>query len=136
MNASYALRNITAHVTTICNCDSFLVNNADHPSELEKLNLLPKTNDFRLPFAPQTHKMKKERESMFPIGRLQHGRAARVQEGKASVDKDRQHILNTMAGRGLSAETLDEHEGYERVNRMLHGRVQQLVEGGESSVSA
>ena len=82
------------------------------------------------------HKMKKERESMFPIGRLQHGRAARVQEGKASVDKDRQHILNTMAGRGLSAETLDEHEGYERVNRMLHGRVQQLVEGGESSVSA
>ena len=78
------------------------------------------------------HKMKKERESMFPIGRLQHGRVARVQEGKASVDKDRQHILNTMAGRGLSAETLEEHEGYERVNRMLHGRVQQLIEGSDS----
>ena len=49
---------------------------------------------------------------------------------------DRQHILNSIAGRELMAEVVAEHERYEEVNTILHARVAAdslkavIVEGG------
>ena len=67
--------------------------------------------------------IKSVREAAFPAALVDKGMRARVQDGKASVEADWRHILNSIAKRPLDAEVAAEHEAYEAVNAILHGRV-------------
>mmetsp|Transcript_148774 Transcript_148774/g.370698 ORF Transcript_148774/g.370698 Transcript_148774/m.370698 type:complete len:493 (-) Transcript_148774:11-1489(-) len=69
---------------------------------------------------------KVQREGHFPIELLHKALAIRLQDGQASVQADRRHILNTICGRGiedLDVEPPSMHESYRKVNADLNGRV-------------
>eukprot|EP00933_Yihiella_yeosuensis_P037138 TRINITY_DN31009_c0_g1_i1.p1 TRINITY_DN31009_c0_g1~~TRINITY_DN31009_c0_g1_i1.p1 ORF type:complete len:755 (-),score=103.78 TRINITY_DN31009_c0_g1_i1:465-2681(-) len=70
-------------------------------------------------FAPWN---KSQRQKDFPCKILKKGIKYSVQSGSASVETDRIHILNSIAGRGLDLPPLEEHENYEKVNRGLSSR--------------
>ena len=64
------------------------------------------------------------REKEFPVALIDKGMRARVQEGQASVDADKQHILNAIiGGRELNATVPAEHPRFEEINATLNGRV-------------
>jgi len=63
-----------------------------------------------------------EHEANFPLDLVERALSVRVQDGQASLEKDRRHILNTIAGvSDLDSEPLREHPGYEAINSLLRG---------------
>jgi len=75
------------------------------------------------------------REKSFPINVISSGLVARLQSAGISVEKDRIHILNCIAGKDLDSVPDDEHPNYERVNLKLRSRFaiaawRQAVESG------
>ena len=61
------------------------------------------------------------RQLCFPLEVLEFGIKPSLQNAQASVDDDRRHILNKIAGNPLEDEPATEHENYENVNRCLGG---------------
>jgi len=67
---------------------------------------------------------KQSREGLFPVTLLESSLGVRLEMGKASVEDDRKHILNSLADRcDLDAEPLLQHPNYTMANSMLHGRL-------------
>ena len=81
---------------------------------------------------------KTARESFFPDSLLQAAMSIQLQNGLASVESDRIHILNWLIGRtgsDLELPVHTTHSAYDDLNAMLHGRVaagavRRAVEGG------
>ena len=81
---------------------------------------------------------KTARESFFPHSLLQAAVSIQLQNGLASVESDRIHILNWLIGRtgsDLELPVHTTHSAYDDLNAMLHGRVaagavRRAVEGG------
>lgn len=66
------------------------------------------------------------REAPFPSHLLQHGLAVRLENGKASVEADRVHILNAIVGRpllDLNDEPPEASPRYDEINTKLAGRI-------------
>ena len=80
------------------------------------------------------------RQAAFPLELVRRAFTIRVQAGEASVESDRTHILNYMAGRegaALEHAVLGECAAYEATNAKLHGAFaaaawRKLLEGGEA----
>jgi len=70
---------------------------------------------------------KSRREEIFPTQLLDVAVCARLQDGQASVESDRLHILNALCGAPLERDLNDppaaSHPRYNSVNAILHGRV-------------
>ena len=68
---------------------------------------------------------KEERESYFPDLLLQKALVARLEDGKASYQSDRKHILNMVAGRTgaeMKLAHLRKHSEYDRLNLVIQSR--------------
>ena len=71
---------------------------------------LPADRFARNPTAPNTVDLKStaarkaHRQARFPVGLLQAAFCIKVEEGQASVETDRRHILNSLAGMPLNSE--------------------------------
>ena len=63
---------------------------------------------------------KAHRQARFPVGLLQAAFRIKVEEGQASVETDRWHILNSLTGMPLDSEPPLAHEQYDRINKLLH----------------
>ena len=67
--------------------------------------------------------VKANREAGFPKLLVDKAIRAQTQAGKASVDADRRHILNTIIGeKDLDAEAPTDHANYEAINALLNAR--------------
>ncbi len=83
---------------------------------------------------------KAHRQARFPVGLLQAAFGIKVEDGQASVETDRRHILNSLTGMPLDSEPPQSHTQYDRINKLLHahyalGGVPRCVkEGGEALV--
>eukprot|EP00928_Gymnodinium_smaydae_P063564 TRINITY_DN47107_c0_g1_i2.p1 TRINITY_DN47107_c0_g1~~TRINITY_DN47107_c0_g1_i2.p1 ORF type:complete len:1081 (+),score=138.48 TRINITY_DN47107_c0_g1_i2:349-3243(+) len=70
---------------------------------------------------PRGYKTRRERR--FPLALAEKALSVRVESGVASVDSDRIHILNSIAGiADLESKPLANCTQYEQVNAVLHGR--------------
>eukprot|EP00930_Biecheleria_cincta_P084500 TRINITY_DN73964_c0_g1_i1.p1 TRINITY_DN73964_c0_g1~~TRINITY_DN73964_c0_g1_i1.p1 ORF type:complete len:725 (+),score=125.75 TRINITY_DN73964_c0_g1_i1:38-2212(+) len=80
----------------------------------------PTKSDHRLgpSCAPE---LKALREQHFPLGVVKPGMHFCIQNAKATVESDRAHILNWIAGRRPWLEPLSHHVKYARLNRSLAG---------------
>ena len=86
---------------------------------------------------------KTERESFFPDSLLQAALSIQLENGRASYESDRVHILNWLIGRtgsDLELPVLMNDRAYDALNNMLHGRiaagaVRRAVEGGEEMLA-
>merc|ERR1719158_1257938 len=66
----------------------------------------------------------------FPFELAERALTIRLEDAKASIEADRRHILNRIAGRSemdLDAEPFDTHWNYDRVNNALRGRFAQVA---------
>mmetsp|Transcript_38984 Transcript_38984/g.97995 ORF Transcript_38984/g.97995 Transcript_38984/m.97995 type:complete len:462 (-) Transcript_38984:86-1471(-) len=69
---------------------------------------------------------KVQREGKFPMGLLEKAVAINLEQGEATVEEDRRHILNCIAGRKAEELDLDPfstHESYRKVNDLLRSKV-------------
>jgi hypothetical protein len=89
--------------------------------------------------APEsTAARKAHRQARFPVGLLQAAFRIHVEEGQASVETDRRHILNSLTGMPLDSEPPRTHAQYDRINKLLHthyalgGLPSCVAEGGEA----
>mmetsp|Transcript_130491 Transcript_130491/g.278818 ORF Transcript_130491/g.278818 Transcript_130491/m.278818 type:complete len:1072 (+) Transcript_130491:111-3326(+) len=55
----------------------------------------------------------------FPLDVIAEGLRLQLHKAQASVESDRVHILNCIAGRPLDSEPLQEHENYDKANTQL-----------------
>ena len=60
--------------------------------------------------------LKTKREEDFPLELIEEAYKIRVQDGQASVEKDRSRILNSIAGKRLESEPELQHPAYDAVN--------------------
>jgi hypothetical protein len=87
---------------------------------------LPADRFYGNPAAPaavdpkETAAHKAHRQSRFPVELLQAAFGIKVEEGQASVEADRRHILNSLTGMPLNSEPPLRHEQYDRINMLLH----------------
>ena len=58
------------------------------------------------------------REEAFPLELLEKAYEIRVEQGEASMEEDRQRILNSIAGKPLESEPDLQHPAYDAVNRV------------------
>jgi Leucine-rich repeat (LRR) protein len=81
---------------------------------------------------------KAHRQARFPVKLLQAAFGIKVEDGQASVETDRRHILNYLTGMPLDAEPPLTHAQYDRINKLLHahyalgGLPRCFAEGGEA----
>ena len=88
--------------------------------------------------------LQSRRQQAFPLELVHRAFAIRLQGGDASVESDRTHILNYIAGRrgdALDAPVLAECDAYDATNAMLHGAftaaaMRLLLESGESMAAS
>jgi len=66
--------------------------------------------------------MQSIREREFPIEMSKMALNIRLQNGKASRESDRRHILNSIVGTSLDAQPPEQHPKYDELNRSLWGR--------------
>jgi len=59
---------------------------------------------------------KTTREEDFPLALIEEAYKIRVQDGQASVEKDRSRILNSIVGKRLDSEPELQHPAYDAVN--------------------
>jgi hypothetical protein len=82
--------------------------------------------------------LKAHRQARFPVGLLQAAFGIKVEDGQASVETDKRHILNSLTGMPLESEPPRTHEQYDRINKLLHahyalgGLPRCVAEGGEA----
>ena len=62
--------------------------------------------------------MKTNREAAFPLPLLEKAYEIRVEDGQASREEDRVHILNSIAEKPLESEPELQHPAYTDVNRI------------------
>ena len=85
-----------------------------------------------------TAERKAHRQARFPVGLLQAAFLIKVEEGQATVETDKRHILNSLTGMPLDSEPPLTHEQYDRINKLLHthyalgGLPRCVAEGGEA----
>ena len=77
----------------------------------------PTTVDLESTAASKAH-----RQARFPVGLLQAAFGIRVEDGQASVETDKRHILNALTGMPLDSEPPRTHAQYDRINQLLHAR--------------
>ena len=65
--------------------------------------------------------IKIRRESEFPLDRILQAMNVDVKQAQASVESDRQFILNTITGRSVNESILDNHSNYDKLNNILRG---------------
>jgi len=65
------------------------------------------------------YKAKENRERAFSIDTIDKALSVAIQKAEVSELVDRANILNCIAGRDASAEVLDEHASYDKVNKRL-----------------
>ena len=99
---------------------------------------------FRNPTMPttvvlgRTAELKAHRQARFPVELLQGAFLIKVEDGQASVETDKRHILNSLTGMPLDSEPPRTHEQYDRINKLLHahyalgGLPRCVAEGGEA----
>ncbi len=81
---------------------------------------------------------KAHRQARFPVGLLQAAFNIKVEDGQASVETDKRHILNSLTGMPLDSEPPCTHEQYDRINKLLHahyalgGLPRCVAKGGEA----
>jgi hypothetical protein len=81
---------------------------------------------------------KAHRQARCPVRLLQAAFGIKVEDGQASVETDRWHILNYLTGMPLDSEPPRTHEQYDRINKLLHahyalgGLPRCVAEGGEA----
>jgi hypothetical protein len=81
---------------------------------------------------------KAHRQARFPVELLQAAFDIKVEDGQASVEADRRHILNSLTGMPLDSEPPRTHAQYDRINKLLHahyalgGLPRCVAEGGEA----
>ena len=86
----------------------------------------------------ETAARKAHRQARFPVGLLQAAFGIKVEDGQASVETDKRHILNYLTGMPLDSEPPRTHEQYDRINKLLHahyalgGLPRCVAEGGEA----
>ena len=61
---------------------------------------------------------KTSREQYFPLALIEEAYQIRVEDGQASVEKDRSRILNSIAGKRLESEPELQHPAYDAVSRV------------------
>lgn len=94
------------------NCSKAAVGITDGPVQIDQ--------EFKY---TEHHEMKSVRERSFPLELVEQSLPIKIQEAAASVEVDKVHILNAIAGKeDLEAPPPLEHESYEVVNRLLRGR--------------
>ncbi len=105
---------------------------------------LPADKFYPSPTAPTkvdvelTAARKAHRQARFPVGLLQAAFLIKVEDGQASVETDKRHILNALTGMPLDSEPPLTHEQYDRINKLLHahyalgGLPRCVAEGGEA----
>ena len=64
---------------------------------------------------------KKVRQSRFPLDRILQSITVDVKKAEASVESDRQFILNTITGRAVDDVVLDDDTNYDQLNDILRG---------------
>ncbi len=85
---------------------------------------------------------KAHRQARFPVRLLQAAFRTKVEEGQASVETDKRHILNYLPGMPLDIEPPRTHAQYDRINKLLHahyalgGLPRCVAEGARRSSSA
>jgi hypothetical protein len=86
----------------------------------------------------ETAMYKAHRQARFPVRLLQAAFDIKVEDGQASVETDKRHILNSLTGMPLDSEPPRTHEQYDRINKLLHthyalgGLPRCVAEGGEA----
>ena len=106
---------------------------------------LPADRFYTNPTAPTTvvpaevtAASKAHRQARFPVRLLQAAFDIKVEDGQASVETDKTHILNYLTGMPLDSEPPRTHEQYDRINKLLHGHYalgglpRCVAEGGEA----
>ena len=73
-------------------------------------------------FEQFTAALKAHRQARFPVGLLQAAFGIKVEDGQASVETDKRHILNSLTGMPLDSEPPRTHAQYDRINQLLHAR--------------
>ena len=87
---------------------------------------LPADRFYPNPTAPTavhlggTAMLKAHRQARFPVGLLQAAFLIKVEDGQASVETDKRHILNSLTGMPLDSEPSRTHAQYDRINKLLH----------------
>ena len=113
-----------------------LIAGGDRPLPADKFNGNPTVPTGVVP--ESTAARKAHRQARFPVGLLQAAFRIKVEEGQASVETDRRHILNSLTGMPLDSEPHLTHEQYDRINKLLHahyalgGLPRCFSEGGEA----
>ncbi len=109
----------------------------DRPLPADKFRGNPTATALVVP-AESTAASKAHRQARFPVRLLQAAFRIKVEEGQASVETDRTHILNSLTGMPLDSEPALTHEQYDRINKLLHahyalgGLPRCVAEGGEA----
>jgi hypothetical protein len=105
---------------------------------------LPADKFYGNPTAPtkvdleHTAALKAHRQARLSVRLLQAAFRIKVEDGQASVEKDRRHILNYLTGMPLESEPPRTHAQYDRINKLLHthyalgGLPRCVKEGGEA----
>ena len=66
-------------------------------------------------------RLKKNRESKFPLDRILLATNVDIKQAQASVESDRKLILNTITGRSVDVPVVDDHDKYDELNNILRG---------------
>ncbi len=75
----------------------------------------PTTVDLESTAASKAH-----RQARFPVRLLQAAFRIKVEDGQASVETDKRHILNYLTCMPLDSEPPRTHAQYDRINKLLH----------------
>ena len=90
----------------------------DRPLPADTFRDNPTAPDKVLP--ERTAACKAHRQARFPVGLLQAAFGIKVEDGQASVETDKRHILNSLTGMPLDSEPPRTHAQYDRINKLLH----------------
>ncbi len=128
---------------TVCGCKrlvpatAVVIAGGDRPLPADRFYGHP-TTPFHVFPDPDTAALKAHRQARFPVGLLQAAFDIKVEDGQATVETDKRHILNYLTGMPLHSEPPRTHAQYDRINKLLHthyalgGLPRCVAEGGEA----